>query len=507
MRRPALPVLVLLAVLLALPAAAAAAPKPGALSVGDPLFPQIGNGGYDALHYDLELDYDPAANRLQDGTRTKMVARATQDLSSFGLDFQRDLAITSVTVDGQPAAFERRDARPRLSRNKRVSQPAKLIVTPQAPITSGAEFTVDVHYDGVPQPIVDIDLSREGWNQACSTPTSCNGSFTVNEPIGAQSWFPSNNHMSDKATFTTKLTAPDSFTALGAGKLASRESDGSGRTTWTWVEDHPTATYLTTATIGRYDFTQTAMRDRTVGVDIPVDGAISVDGKGQDIVRRNVRDLPAMINFLARRYGPYPFSSVGYVAGWVPSLGYALENQTKPHFAGGEDGPAINKPVLLHELTHQWTGDSVTGATWQQIWFNEGFATFTEVFWGAKVNGDDQSPREFFRAVVDLGPRAFRIPPADLGGPEHLFDGVAVYNRPGAMLEGFRQIVGTKRFFRFAREIQDDHRYGTITERQFVEAAKRGSGLGRAGKRKLGAYFRQWLHRKGVPRIAPSDFR
>ncbi len=478
---------------------------PGALTVGDPLFPQIGNGGYDALHYDLDLDYDPAANRLEDGTATTITARATQDLSSFGLDFQRDLAISAVTVNGQPATYERRDAKPRLSKRKRVSQPAKLIVTPAAALPNGAEFTVEVRYSGVPQPIVDTDLSLEGWNHACSSPGTCDGSYTVNEPIGAQSWFPSNNHMSDKATFTTRITAPDAYTALGAGTLASRVPAGAGRTTWTWEETHPTATYLTTATTGRYDFTQRTMA--LGGTTIPIDGAISQTGKRRDVVARNVRDIPKMLRFLSKRLGPYPFSSIGYVAAWVPQLGYALENQTKPHFGGTDEGPVVNRPELLHELAHQWTGDSVTGATWQQIWFNEGWATFTEVYWGAKVNGNDQSPREFFRAVLDIGPKGFRRPPAELGSPTHLFDGTSVYNRPGAMIEGYREIVGNKRFFRFARKLQADHRYGTITERQFVAAAKRGSGLGSAGKRRLGAYFRQWLHRSGVPRLTPADFR
>lgn len=488
-----------------LPSVVAAAPKPGALTLGDPLFPQIGNGGYDALHYDLDLDYDPATNALEAGTGTTITARATQDLSRFGLDFQRDLAISSVTVDGVVASFERRNAKPRLSRKRKVTQPAKLIITPASPLPDGAKFTVVVAYSGKPKPIIDADGSPEGWYRACNK-DGCDGSFTVNEPIGAQSWFPSNNHMSDKATFTTTITAPDAFTALGAGTLVSRVPAGAGRTTWIWDETHPTATYLTTATVGSYEFTQRTMHERTGDVALPIDGAIATTGARRDIVARNVRDLPAMVNFLAKRLGPYPFGSIGYVAGWVPGIGYALENQTKPHFAGTERGPEINRPELLHELAHQWTGDSVTGATWQQIWFNEGWATFSEVYWGAKVNDADQSPRQFFRAVLTSDRVHFRRPPADLGDPAHLFDTFSVYNRPGAMIEGYREIVGNERFFRFARKLQSGHRYGTITERQFVAAAKRGSGLGRAGKRRLGDYFRQWLYRKGVPQITPRDF-
>ncbi len=212
-----------------------------------------------------------------------------------------------------------------------------------------------------------------------------------------------------------------------------------------------------------------------------------------------------MTNFLAKRYGPYPFDSTGYVAGWVPKVGYVLENQTKSHFAGTQQGPLVKHRELLHELAHQWMGDNVTGASWQQIWFNEGWATFSEVFYAA-AHGNKQSPRQYFRAVLASRRGNFRMPPARLAGPQALFDGFAVYTRPGAMFEGFREIVGNRRFFAFARGLTSSHGYGTITEREFVAAAKRASGLGRAGKRRLGRYFHQWLHRPGKPRVGPRDF-
>ena len=501
----------LLAALIALllPASAAAAPKPGSLSLGDPYFPQIGNGGYDALHYDLHLDYDPVANTLATGTRTTITARATQDLSSFGLDFQRDLAISAVTVNGQPATFARRDARQRLSRNRKVTQPAKLIVTPSSPLVKRARFTVVVDYSGAPVPITDTDLTQEGWVHACSTAGDCDGSFTVNEPIGAQSWFPCNNHMTDKATFTTSISVPAGYTALGVGELAGTTQTPDDRTTWIWTEDDPTATYLTTATVGHLDFAVASMRERVTGKSLPIFGSIVSAGpqKLRDKVERNVKAVPSMINFLGKRFGPYPFDSAGYVADWVPSVGYALENQTKPHFAGTEQGPEINKPELLHELAHQWMGDSVTGRSWGQIWFNEGWATFAEVYWGAKVNGARQTPRQFFRAVLGIDREQFERAPADLGDPSHLFDSVPVYNRPGAMLEGYREIVGNHRFFHFARKLGVEHRHDVIGEGEFVATAKRLSGLGARGQLRLGKYFRQWLHREGKPTLTPSDFR
>jgi aminopeptidase N len=494
---------------LALLPAAASAQSPGATSLGDPLFPQIGNGGYDVGHYDLYLDYEPVGNLFEPGTQTVIDATATQDLSRFSLDFQRDLAISSVKVDGVPASFTRHAAKPRLSRDAKVSQPGKLVVTPATPIADGAAFTVTVSYSGTPQEIVDIDHSVEGWVHACSKPGSCEGSFTVNEPIGAQSWFPCNNYPSDKATFTIAVRAPNSYTALGTGELAGKHDNGDGTTTWEWNEDDPTATYLTTATVGRYDLQQSSMLERATGVTLPVYTAIDTSAPGgtQTQARQAFSKIPAMTNFISKRFGPYPFDSVGGVAGWVPAVGYALENQTKPHFAGNENGLDVPIVDLAHELAHQWTGDSVSARTWQQIWFNEGMATFTEVFWDAKANGSKLTPRKFFNEVYDSSPGNFRLAPANLRSPKNLFDGWAVYNRPGAMFEGFREIVGNERFFRFTRRVMADHAYSTIGERQVLQAAKDASRFHGKRRKRLGRYFRQWLHREGVPKLTPADFR
>ncbi|HWO48288.1 MAG TPA: hypothetical protein VNM42_00380, partial [Solirubrobacterales bacterium] len=181
---------------LALPALSAAAPgkgKPvdGARSLGDPLLPQIGNGGYDVRHYRISLDYDPDANKLDSATTT-IEARAESKLKSFSLDFQ-DLDVSRVVVGGRRADFKQVDARPDLSPLPEVTQPMKLVVTPQ-PSTrpkAGKRFTVKVRYSGVPKPITDADTSIEGWIHACyplDPPQTCDGAFVVNEPIGAQSW-------------------------------------------------------------------------------------------------------------------------------------------------------------------------------------------------------------------------------------------------------------------------------------------------------------------------------
>src|SRR6478672_8796244 len=207
---------------------------PGSSGAGDPYFPLAGNGGYDVSHYSLSLGYEPASKQLT-GTAV-ITATATQNLSRFDLDL-RGFTISKVQVNGSPAAYER-------------AGDQELVITPSSGLRVGRSFTVSIAYAGVPQVVTDPDDSIEGW-----VPTA-DGAFVVGEPQGAPGWFPANDNPQDKATFDMAITVPDGLTALGNGALAGRFSHG-GRTTWVWHEGDPMATYLATATNGRFTLTQT----------------------------------------------------------------------------------------------------------------------------------------------------------------------------------------------------------------------------------------------------------
>ena len=378
-------------------------PVAGARSLGDPLLPQLGNGGYDVGHYKIELDYDPVANTFR-SARTTITARATAHLVEFSLDFQDDFEITRVTVGGRDAGFASVAAEPDLSPIPDVSQPMKLVVTPHPSRRpkAGRDFTVVVEYRGDPQPFVDPDESLEGWIPACyplNPPQTCDGAFVVNEPMGAQSWYPSNNHPSDKATFETVITVPDAKTALGVGELAERTPNGDGTTTWHWTEDDPTATYLTTATVGDFHDTVASMVETSTGRTLPVYNAVDASATAAQLaaINASLARAPEQLNYLSDLFGPYPFDSTGAVADRASGVGYALEVQTKPHYAGGfvSGNPSIGIGTQLHELAHQWVGNSVTLAQWDDIWFNEGWANWAEWQWQYDVNGGDD-PADIF---------------------------------------------------------------------------------------------------------------
>jgi aminopeptidase N len=210
--------------------------RPGSASIGDPYFPGDGNGGYDVQHYDLALSYRPTTDLLE-GTAT-ITAETTHDLSRFNLDLS-GLTVRSVRVEGRRADWGHRGD--------------ELVVTPAQGIREGRTFTTVITYDGVPQPLTEFG----GLSGFIHTD---DGALVVGQPHVADTWFPSNDHPSDKASFHFTVKVPKGLTVVANGELESRRTSG-GWTTWVWDAQEPMATYLATASVGDFDTTRLPARE------------------------------------------------------------------------------------------------------------------------------------------------------------------------------------------------------------------------------------------------------
>ena len=448
--------LVLLAVLVVpAPAASAAEFSPGSAGLGDPYFPLAGNGGYDVGHYSLVFSYDPASRQF-DGTAT-VIATATQNLSRFDLDL-RGFDIDRLTVNGVAASFTR--------------DGQELVITPAAGLPAGALFTVVVAYAGVPSVVTDPDGSIEGW-----VPTD-DGAFVVGEPQGSPAWYPANDNPRDKATYDFTATVPAGITVMANGVLDSRTTAG-GRTTWVWRATSPMAPYLATATLGRFDLSQS-----TAPGGIPAYVAVDPTLSTGNVLRK----LPDIVDFYASIYGPYPFEAVGAIVDNAPEVGYSLETQTKPVFDRMPD-----EATLAHEISHMWYGDSVTLTEWPDIWLHEGFATWSEWIWSEHVG--QKSAHNYFKTLYNTPAKdtAFWTPPpGDPGSPEFLFNGT-IYNRGGMTLQALREKIGDGAFFEIMRRWAAEHRHGNVRTPQFIALAEQVSGM------QLDHFFDVWLYRPEKP--------
>jgi aminopeptidase N len=447
------------------PAGASSGPAtPGAVGIGDPYYPLDGNGGYDVKHYDLAITYAPATDAL--AGVVKIRAQATQRLSAFNLDLD-GLTVRSVTVDGRPATWSR-DA-------------TELTVTPRRALGKGHVFDTRIVYDGVPKVIQDPDLGDGGAF------TTDDGVVILGEPDVAQAWFPSNDHPSDKASFSIALTVPKDLQAISNGAPAGR-STAQGLTTWRWEQAEPMATYLAMAAIGKYDV-KSYQKNGIRFVDA-IDPA--VPKATYDRVAKSFAREPEILKFLSGYFGPYPFRAAGGIVDADGEWGYALENEGRPiytpqDFGNQEDGDS----VVVHELTHQWFGDSVALYRWQDIWLNEGFANYAEWLW-SEHEGLGTAQQIFEQRYASPATSSlWRSKVAD-PGPPNLFIG-AVYNRGAMTLHALRLTVGDKKFFTILRTWAQRNRNGNVTTAQFIALAERLSG------RDLGALFTAWLYTSSKP--------
>jgi aminopeptidase N len=437
--------------------AVAAGATIGAPGIGDPYFPDAGNGGYDVVHYGLDLDYDPATRRL-DGTAV-IAATATAALARFDLDLRAPLAVRQVSVNGRPAAYGRSGQ--------------ELVVTPARPLRRGLPFLVVVRYGGVPEPVIDPDGSLDGW-----IPTD-DGAFVVNEPQGAPSWYPVNDHPTDKATYTVRMTVPAGLTAVGNGALVGQHTRG-GRSTFVWQESRPMASYLATITLGQFDVTRSRTAD-----GIPV--YVAIDPR-QAVAAANMSRIPEVIAFQQSIFGRYPFETVGGIVDHAAFVGYALESQTKPNY---NRAPSVR--LIVHELAHQWYGNSVTLTRWQDIWLNEGFATYAEWLWSEHTGGTTaQQTFDELYATPASDADFWNPPSGDPGGPEHLFTG-SVYDRGALTLHALRGKIGDPAFYRLLRAWADRHRHGNVSTADLIALA------GRLAGRDLRPFFQVWLYTPGKP--------
>lgn len=471
----------LLGALLVAATAAYAEPTPGSVGIGDRLYPSLGNGGYDVQHYDLDLRYatsDPSQSIVGDAT---ILARATQSLSQFDLDFGGK-SVGGVSVNGAPAAFTRKDE--------------ELIVTPSDPLPDGQAFTVRVtQFVAVPT----TASSKATSTVFFKTP---DGSAMAPQPYGAHLIYPSNDHPRDKATFRFTIDVPAGTNAIANGEEVSR-STANGRTTWVYAMDQPMATELTQIAVGNWDL---GAPRRAGSVILRDASAPSLTASLQPAFALE----PSQLDYMQSRVGSLPFSRYGILV-VAPDFGFSLETQTLsifPNVFFSSYGKAVWDPTMLHELSHEWFGDNVSPYSWSDIWLNEGHATWYEFLYAestGQLEGDTAyypDPQgyatfdELMRAVYahgdewrnDFGPVA--LPLNNTDAVQYSYN---VYHGGALVLYALRQKIGTTAFDRLERAWLQRYAGQSASTDDFIALASSVSG------QDLTAFLRDWLYGTRTP--------
>ncbi|MET9858288.1 M1 family metallopeptidase [Streptomyces smyrnaeus] len=444
----------------------AALPAPTAAGIGDHLFPQLGNPGYDVRTYDLSFDYS-GDNSKPLNARTVIEAQVTAGpMERFNLDFAGG-EVSSVQVDGQPAQHARAGE--------------DLVVTPPTPLRRGARMQVEIRHTS------DPTVKNGGWVR------TKDGLAMANQADAAHRVFPSNDHPADKAMFTFRVRAPRGLTVVTGGLPTGRTRVGQD-TVWTYRMVHPMATELAQVSIGR----STVVRSKGPH-GLPLRHVVPTGQRGA--LEPVLNETSRQIAWMERRAGKYPFENYGLLAAEVET-GFELETQTLSLFehkllSSRKYPDWYRESLMMHELAHQWYGNSVSPHRWTDLWLNEGHATWYEWAYAAERGGfsvDERARASYEQSDAwrkRYGPPA-AIFPARKTGKIQLFSPI-VYNGSAVVLYALRERIGKEAFARLERAWPRRHRDSTATTADFIKLASEISGKDQS------AFLKKWLYGKTTP--------
>ncbi len=427
--------------------------------VADPYLPGHGDVRFQVEHYDLDLQYKVADNHLEGRAHLRLTA--TQALPEIVLDLH-GLQVTSLRLTGAPVA-------------RWTHRSSRLRVRLRTPVAAGAELGVTVAYRGRPRAMPGPD-GPSGWEELTD------GVIVAAQPHGAPTWFPCNDRMSDKATYTVTVRTDPGYRVVSNGTLTSQRRVGR-RVAWVHEQPVPMSTYLATLQIGRYEL------EPQPGTGV-APSALAAPRARMPAARAAFADQPRMLEIFSALFGPYPFDGYTVVV-TDDALEIPLESQTLSTFGTNHLSRSWEAQRLIaHELAHQWFGNTVTAASLRDIWLHEGFACYAEWLWSESL-GRTTAQEEAERHHVVLARLPQDMVLAD-PGRHRVFDD-RVYKRGALTLHTLRRAVGDDLFFALLRAWVDRHRFGVVTTADFLALVRDEAEID--ADRLLGP----WLRERALP--------
>jgi aminopeptidase N len=431
----------------------------------------VASSHLDATYYHLDLfvgmDDDSIAGTVRVEGRVTGVA-----LSKLTLDLASSMEVTSVRLaDGTPLAFTH-------------TGKALTITLPSAQ-APGTLVAVDIAYGGIP---VEDDFGNFVFGTRNVNGTDYKYAWSLSEPYGAREWWPCKDHPSDKAdSVRVTVTVPSEYRVGSQGLLVSETTTGPN-TTYDWLSHYPIASYLVSVAIGNYAVhTGTYNRPPALAGEF---GPLSMPlyhlryDDSTPTLPEGWAKTDTVMAVAETWFGPYPFASEKYGHAEF-TFGGGMEHQTLASMGTS----AVS--IVMHELAHQWYGDSITPKSWKDLWLNEGFATHAELLYY-------QERADAYPGYYDAV-RISRIRSAkeaegtlvlqDTTSASNMFDPYRVYAKGAVVMYMLQYVVGDDVFKSILRTYAADPavKYGNAVTADFQRVAEQVSGLD------LDTFFRQWV--------------
>lgn len=411
---------------------------------------------YDVDYYELVFDLDPGSHLLT-GTTTVKATVLTGPLTEIELDLYDNMTVSAVTSGGVGAAFTH-------------TSNDILTITLDRSYSTGEQVTLVIDYSGTP---VGGSFGFEPVGGETLI-------WTLSEPYGARTWFPCKDYPYDKAeAVDIKVTVPTGMITASNGKLMEQTDDGTTAYSW-WHEDHPITTYLISLAIYPYSVTHdtyvTAMGDSVdlVFYDFPDNQASNWQTNSK------VKD---MMSVYAEHYGEYPFPEEKNGNAEF-TWGGGMEHQTCASIG------FYGEWLVAHEVSHQWFGDNITCKTFNHVWLNEGFATYSEALWSEMTYGEEAYWADIL-ANQYFGGGTIYVP--DTNDHGRIFHSGLSYNKASWVLHMLRHIVGDDTFFDILRAYTAQYADSVADTEDFKNLCESMSGM------QLDDFFDEWIYGEYYP--------
>lgn len=425
---------------------------------------------YNVLNYNVNLILKPKEKEIK--SRVEILVARYKPGVEVVLNLSVNMKIAHISINEKPIEV------------KREGDNVYLLYKNANPDT----ITIRAEYSGQPGKNKNFFFGKINGNQVI---------YTLNEPENARNWLLCRDTPADKAGLQIKIANDPEFTSVSVGKLDSSYVDASsGKKVYSWSSRYPIATYLISFYSAPYaSLFDTYKSEDGDSLELSIYGFKWHEEKFRIILA----DHKEFFSIMEKYFGKYPFSEEKYgVAAFLWQAG-AMEYQTISGFGTGFiDNYPQNVNIFVHELAHQWFGNSITPKTWKDIWLNEGFATFAEWLYleesGRRTEKDILSPR----LELEKNPHLLS---GKIYGSEDLFT-LAVYVKGAWVLRMLRHELGDEKFFAMIREYYKIHRYGNASTSDLKVIATKFAG------KDLTQFFDQWIYEgAGIIELKPGEIK
>ncbi|WP_304236921.1 M1 family aminopeptidase [Jiulongibacter sediminis] len=425
-----------------------------------------GDATIDAGYYFLDLKIDPSTKWLEGRVESAFTVKADQ-IGSFFLDLSSSLRVDSVFVNAKKVSYSHSSG--------------KINISLEEPLSKDQSFTTTVYYQGVPlqsPQTYTIEFTTHGGGQPVI--------WTLSEPYDTPSWWPCIDNPADKAdSCDVWITLPTFYTAVSQGILQETVSNQDGTQTAKWKHRYPIAHYLISIAASNYQKLERSFEH--AGGTMPVVDYVYPELVGNPALAPLLGRTVDMLEVFSEAYGEYPFINEKYGHAMF-GFGGGMEHQTISSMGTFSFG------LIAHELGHQWFGDKVTCKTWRDIWINEGFAEFSDLYAREQLQGNSAYLAEVSSHMEGAKQVSGTVAIQNTGSVNEIFNYSKTYQKGSIIVHMLRGVMGDDLFFATLKEFQNtEFAYGAASIEDFQLVAERVYG------ESLQWFFDQWLFGTGYP--------